>query len=42
MLVAAIEISSDRSRPAIEVVRDVGECYAIFHKLQEAEEKSDY
>ena len=42
MLIAAMEISSDFLRPAIEVVKDLESCYAMIQTFQEAEKKSDY
>jgi glycosidase len=42
MLVSAIEISSDPSRPASEMVKGLESCYAIIQTLLEAEKGSDY
>ena len=42
MLIAAMEISSDFLRPAIEVGKDLESCYAMIQTFQEAEKKSDY
>jgi len=42
MLIAAIEISSDPSCPAIEMVKDLESCYEIIQTLLKAEKGSDY
>ena len=41
-LAAAVEISSDPLRSAGEVVKDLGDCYAIIQALHQAENKSEF
>jgi len=42
MMIAALEISSDPIRPAIEMAKALEECYAMIQTLQKAGEKSEY